>query len=295
MARRSQSGALERYWEKLALAMRAIRHGEERDLVEALERLSRRSPRLAVLAFLGGGVGMLFSGLKLLVLNWRLTVVQVVPAAWIWLAMYDLRLHLLRGNTASGVEGPLLVPIVLAIVAVTVGCFFLNAVFGFAVVQQGQPRIRPAIAEARRHLAAILLSGAAVGLALGLSTTVVARAGRPWFALALGATVGVMMVAYVAVPSRLVGVKPTGSRRDRLSATALGTALGVVVSAPPYVLGRVGLLMLGSPILFVPGLVLFLCGAALQMGATGAVKAMKLGTRLRAGRAAPGPPPASGR
>lgn len=295
MAGRSSSGALERWWSKLSLAARAIRHGEERELVEALERLSRSRPRLAVLAFLGGGIGMLFSGLKLLVLNWRLTIVQVVPAAWIWLAMYDLRLHLLRGNTASGVEGPLLIPIVVAIMAITAGCFFLNAVFGFAVVQQGQPRVRPAIAEARHHLPTILGSGAVVGLALGLSTTVVARTDGPWFALALGATIGVMMIAYVAVPSRLVGVKPTGSRRDRLSATALGTALGVVVSAPPYALGRIGLLMLGSPIFFVPGLVLFLFGATLQMGATGAVKAMKLGTRLKAGRDAPEPPPAPDR
>jgi len=29
--------------------------------------------------------------LKLLVSNWRLTLVQVPPAMWIWLAMYNLK------------------------------------------------------------------------------------------------------------------------------------------------------------------------------------------------------------
>ncbi len=33
----------------------------------------------------------LFEGLRALIANWRLTLVQVLPAVWVWLAMYDLR------------------------------------------------------------------------------------------------------------------------------------------------------------------------------------------------------------
>ncbi len=89
-----------------------------------------------------------------------------------------------------------------------------------------------------------------------------------------------MMVAYVAVPARLIGVRPGGSRRDRLSASVVGTLLGAVVSTPAYVLGRIGLLMIGSPFLRFPGLLIFLLGFTLQAGATSAVKAVKMGAKL---------------
>ena len=61
-----------------------------------------------------------------------------------------------------------------------------------------------------------------------------------------------------------------------MTASAVSGTVGAVVSAPAYILGRVGLLMLGSPLLAIPGLVLFLVGAALQAGAVGSVKAVKL-------------------
>ena len=74
-------------------------------------------------------------------------------------------------------RGPVLVPIILAIVAITVASFFLNAVFAFAITRPGRPEIRPAVAQARRHFTPILVSGAVVGLLLALSTTVVTRWG----------------------------------------------------------------------------------------------------------------------
>ena len=170
---------------------------------------------------------------------------------------------------------------VAAIVAITALCFYLNAVFGFAISQDGKPEVRPAIGEARRHLTTILLSGGVVGLALGLTVTVVTRAHSPWFALTLSIVIGVMMVAYVAVPARLIGIDSGKvSRRDRLSASIVGSALGAVVSAPAYLLGRIGLLMIGSPFLRFPGILLFLVGFTLQAGATSAVKAVKMGAKL---------------
>jgi hypothetical protein len=82
-----------------------------------------------------------------------------------------------------------------------------------------------------------------------------------------------MMVCYVAVPSRLTGMKTTYSRRDKLAATAVSGAIGAVVCTPRYVLGRIGLLMLGSRALLIPGIVLFVAGLMLEAGATSAVKA----------------------
>jgi hypothetical protein len=261
-----------------------IRAGDEADIARAIEDLSRSRRWLAPLALAVGGMAMLLGGVRVLFSNWRLTLIQVLPAVWIWLAMYELRAHVFHGRDFRELEGPLVALLILAIAAITIGAFFFNAVFGFAIAQKGTPNVRLAIAEARERPAPILLTGGALGLGLGLAVELAPRAGPPWFAISLGAIVGLMMVAYVAVPSRLVGIEPSASRRDRISASAVGGLIGVALAAPPYALGRVGLLMIGSPILRIPGFLVFLVAATLQAGATSAVRAVKMGAKLGAAR-----------
>jgi hypothetical protein len=277
----------------------AVRDGDESMVEELVVRVSGSRRAFAPLALVVGGFAMLFTGLKLLFTNWRLTLIQALPALWIWLVMCDLKAHVLHGKSFHVLRGPILIPIVLAIAAITAASFYLNAVFGFAIVRSGGPKIRPAVAQARAHLRVILWSGAVIGLLLGLVMAVVTRWGRPWFAISLSVMLGVMMVSYVAVPSRLIGVKPAPSRRDKLTASAVGGALGAVVCTPPYVLGRVGVLMLGSPTLLIPGIVVVSLATALQAGATGAVKTVKMSAKLVApdlhgphDAAAPDGPPA---
>ena len=132
-----------------------------------------------------------------------------------------------------------------------------------------------------------------MGLPLALSTTVVTRWGSPWFALSLGIVIGVMMVCYVAVPARLIGAKPTQTRREKLVTSAVGGLLGATVSAPPYLLGRLGLLMIGSNALRIPGVILFAVGVTLQAGATGAVRAIKMSASLTGTREPRKAPPQS--
>src|SRR5512135_3490693 len=181
----------------------AVEANDEARIEDAILRLSRSRRLLAPLAFAVGAFVLLFDGVRLLVSNWRLSLVQILPAMWIWLAMFDLEVHVLHGKSFDVLRGPVLIPIGLVIVAITMASFFLNAVFAFAVAQGGQPAIRPAVAQARRHLRPILAWGAMIGILLAFSTTVVTRWGRPWFTLSLGIVVGVMMVCYVAVPARL--------------------------------------------------------------------------------------------
>ncbi len=88
------------------------------------------------------------------------------------------------------------------------------------------------------------------------------------------------MISYVAVPARLIGTRSDAPRRDRLAASALSTVIGTTVCTPPYVIARLGILMLGSPVLLIPGIVLLVFGATLQAGATGAVRAIKLNAAL---------------
>ena len=251
------------FWRHVGELIRTIRDGDDAMVEAAVVQLSHRRRILAPLAFAVGAVAMLFHGLRLLLFNWRLTLVQVLPAMWIWAAMLDLKLHLLHGTSFRLIRGPVLIPIMLGVVAITAASFFLNAVFAFAIASPGPPKIRPAFAKARSHARVVLWWGTAVGLLLGFSTVVVVRWGPLWFALSLSIVLGIMMVSYVAVPARLIGIKTTHSRRDKFTATAVGGALGAVVCTPPYLLGRVGILMLGSHTLFILGIILLSVGGAL--------------------------------
>lgn len=152
------------------------------------------------------------------------------------------------------------------------------AVGGFA-----SPQIRPAFTQARLHLLVVLGSGGIIGILLELSTVVVTRWGVFWFGLSLSVVVGLMMVCYVAVPARLIGVKVTQSKRDKLTASAVTGAVGAVICTPPYALGRIGLIMLGSQALFIPGVILLVIGLTLQAGATGAVKTVEMSVKLISG------------
>ncbi len=265
--------------------IRAIRDGDEARVEHAVLQLSRSKRYLAPLTFAIGALVMLFQGVKLLFSDWRLSLLQVLPAMWIWAAMLDLKLHVFKRRELRVWDGSLAVALVIAIVLLTVACYYLNAVFAFAISSPGKPQIRSAFTRSRGRLDVILTVGLIIGIALGISIIVTPRWGLWWFAFSLSVVIGVMMLTYVAIPSRLIGMKAIGSPRDKLTATVVGGAIGAIVCTPPYIVGRVGILLLGSR-LFVLGVILISLGFTLQAGATGAVKAIKMSAKLVAGNVA---------
>jgi hypothetical protein len=270
---------------RIRALVRAIEENDDAQIEAAVLRLSRRRRALAPLAFMVGALALLFEGVRLLVSNWRLTLIQILPAMWIWLATADLKAHVLRGRSLNVIRGPILIPIILVIVAITMAAFFLNAVFALAVARPGGPDIQAGRVAARERRVPILVSGAVVGLALGFATVVVPRWGRPWFGIILSVVVGVMMLCYVFVPARLIGTRPkNASRRDKVMTTVVGGVIGATVCTPPYLLGRLGILMLGSKALLVPGIIVLAVGATLQAGAAGAVRAIKMSASLAGAR-----------
>ena len=105
-----------------------------------------------------------------------------------------------------------------------------------------------------------------------------------------------MMVCYVAVPARIVGVrtaKPTktaqSGRKAQLAGAAVTGLFGAIVCTPPYLIARGGLALLSSSALFPLGVALLVIGLMLEAGATGAVKAIKVSAKLLVGRS-PQPP-----
>jgi hypothetical protein len=266
----------------------AVRDGDDRAIETALVDLSRRHRLLAPLSFLVGAFLMLFQGVKLLITNWRLTLIQVLPAMLVWAAMVDLKVHALKGRSFNVLRGPVLVPIVLAIVLLTVGAYYLNAVFAFYVSGRstgwGSGDFRPAFAEASRHRRTIVAWGVLIGAVLGFATTVAPRWGRGWFTLFLGIVVAVMMATYVTVPAALVGVRSERpAAREQITATAVGGAMSAVLCSPPYALGRLGIVLLGTSHFFAVGLVLLIIAVPIQAGAVSATKAVKLSSKLLAG------------
>ena len=112
-----------------------------------------------------------------------------------------------------------------------------------------------------------------------------------------------MMVCYIAVPARIVGMrttKPVKTAQSGRGATLAGAAVtglfGAIVCAPPYAIARGGILLLGSNALFPLGVALLVIGLMLEAGATGAVKAIKVSAKLLAGRSpqTPGDQPSPG-
>jgi hypothetical protein len=273
--RRARVGAL------IGKLVDAIRRGDDKAVEQAVVQLSQRKRWLAPLALIVGAFIMLFQGVKLLYTNWRLAVLQIIPAMWIWLAMLDIKLHVLHGKQFHVIRGPVLIPCIIGVTALTAASFYLNGVFAFAISVPGKPEIRPSFARANLHLRVILAWGCAVGLALSFSALITTRWGHWPFVISQSIVVGIMMLCYVAVPARLVGVeKKNRSRRDALAATAVGGAVGGVVCSPPYMLGRIGILMLGWPYVFWLGIILIIVGVTLQTGATSAVKAVKFSAKL---------------
>ena len=267
----------------------AIREGDEQTVEQAVLQLAQTRKIFAPLALIVGAFVMLFSALRLLVTNWRLMLVEALPALLIWAVTLDLKAHVLHGKEFNVIRGPIVVVLFVLAVLVTIGAFFLNAAFAFTISQHGPPDVRAGFRQARRHAREVIGWGTVIGLALGVAAILVPRWGLRWFALTLGTVLAVMMVCYVAVPARIVGVqtaKPADmqSRRDKLAATALAGLVGGIICTPPYVISRVGEGFLGNGSLFALGVALVAIGLTLEAGATGAVKAVKVSAKLLAGR-----------
>lgn len=278
--------------QKFAAFISAVRAGDASEVEKTVAALSRVRRSYAPLAFLVGAFAMLFDGLKLLVLNWRLGIVEALPAMWVWLAMLDLRVHLFGGREFRPLHGAVLVGAISLVAVVTMAAFFLNGVFAFALATPGAPMIRPALSRARDAWLLLAGWGLLEGAGLGTAALLAGRWGKGWFVLSTGAMIGLIMFSYVAIPSRVLGtsdVEPRYSRRDRVMAAVIGGVLGAIVCTPPYLMGRLGVVMLSIQPLIVPALLVLIVGFGLQAAASGAVKAIRMSSKLVQVPRKPGP------
>lgn len=269
---------------KLKGFIRAISQEDEAAVEAALRETARSHRALTPLMFLLGALMMLLRGLRLVIGNWRLLLLEVLPAMWIWAAMLDLKAHVIRGHSFHDWRGTTALLCMAGIVLVTMACYHLNVVFAYAIASPAEARLRPHFSRAGKHWARSGPVGLAVGAALAVSAVITPRWGLLWFSLSLSLVLAVMMVTYVALPARLLGLGSTAPRRDKLAAGLVSTAVSAAICTPAYMTGRIGVLLLGSHRLFVLGVILVCFGFSLQAGANGAIKAVEMSVKLVVGR-----------
>jgi hypothetical protein len=206
--RRQSSTALGR----IALAARAVADADPAEIESTARQLGESRRYLAPVAWGAGAMVLLVRGVKLLLLNWRLTLIELVPAVWVWLVMWDLRRHTLRGDAFRDITVRGMIVLALITVAASIASFWCNTVFAFAITQP-QPRIAPAVRQAGRYLAGIVCAGAGMGVILAIGAVVVPRIDAFWlYLIAIGALYSLMLISFVVVPAH--------PRREEAEATA---------------------------------------------------------------------------
>lgn len=266
---------------RLAALARAVADADPSEIEATARRLGASRRYLAPLGWAAGALVLLVRGIELLALNWRLTLIQLVPAAWLWVVMWDIKQHALRGEAFRQITtGGVLLVFLITIVA-SIASFWCNTAFAFAI-SDPPPRIRAAARQARRHHAGIVRAGILIGIALGAGAIAIPRIDATWLYLsAIGGLYAVMLISFVAIPARILGVKKRRlPPKETVGQWTVGGALSAVAMLPGFIFDRVGLILLGVPHLHLIGLALLAIGTALYAAGLSSVRAVKLCMKL---------------
>ncbi len=280
-------------WHAFTGAVQGVSNIDPATVQAELQRLGSRRRWLTPLVFVAGTVGVVFRGVLLLLRNWRLSLLMVVPAVWIWLMAWNVRTHLFsnRDLPTEYAEAIAVVVIVGAVI-----CYWCNAVFAFAITQHDQADLRLAFRQARPRWRLVTGVALVTGAAQAAVWLWVAPLGPTWFAVGLTGMLLVQAYMFLAVPAWLLGTRPKEAPREKLSRTVTTGALSGVAVAPGFLLNRLGLLLLGISEVWILGVVLVSVGAVLHVAASSSVRVVKMSVRLRTGdddEPAPEPAPAS--
>ena len=266
---------------RLVLLTRAVADADAGEIEAAVRQLGESRRYLTPIGWAAGACVLVIRGVKLLVVNWRLSLIELVPAVWIWLVMWNLKRHALRGAPFRDYTfwGTLLLAVLA--VGITLIAIWCNTVFAFAV-DSDPPKVGPAARRATSDMPVIALAALILGLLLTFAAIVVPRIGPAWlYVVTLGGVLGLMLINFVAVPARIIGLRrqrlPPRQQVGRLLA---GGALSAVAMGPGFLLDRIGLILLGVSGLHLLGLVLLSIGTALYAAGMSSVRAVKLSMKL---------------
>ena len=265
-------------WATLVATTEAIRGVHPSQVQDLVADLSGRSRWLAPLAYVAGTIALVFDGVVLLLRSWRLLLLQLASAVWIWGASWNLRTHLFSHKHPPLSKAWLIAAGALVMTQIAYWC---NATFAFTLTQ-GQPiRIRPAFASARTRWRPITLLALAFGSLQAIVWLVVPHLGLHWFWICLVAMFGVQIYMFIALPMWLLGVRKTGTRRDRSLRTVTTSAVSGIAAIPGFLLNRIGLLLMSVPNLWWVGFGILAISAVVHVAASSSARVVKVSVRLR--------------
>jgi hypothetical protein len=266
---------------RLIQLTRAVADADAGEIEAAVRQLGESRRYLTPVAWAAGACVLLIRGIKLLILNWRLSLIELVPAAFVWVVMWDLKQHTLRGAAFRELTVWGIVLLAVIAVGITFAAIWCNTVFAFAVDTR-PPKVGPAARRAKSDLPVIAVAALVLGLLLTFAAIVVPRIGPTWlYAIALGGVLGLMLINFVAVPARITGMRRQRlPPRQKVGSLLAGGALSAVAMGPGFLLDRIGLIMIGVPGLRVLGFVLLSIGTALYAAGMSSVRAVKLSMKL---------------
>ncbi len=274
----------------LVRAVDAVRSTDPAQVESALAQLSGGRRWLRPLAFAAGTVAIVFDGVVLLLRHWQLSLLQIVPACWIWVMTWNLKNHFLSNRQIPTGIGPAMAVGVLLAAQVAYWC---NATFAYTMVQGDATDIQAAFREARPHWR--LVGGLAL-LTSTLQATIwllMPYMRVRWFWIALLVMFVVQVYLFIAIPSWLLAAQKSGSRRDRMTRSLTTGVLSGVASTPGFLFNRIGLLLMGvGGAVFWVGVAVVSIGAVLHVTASSSVRVVKMSLRLRPA-AAQSPPVAA--
>jgi hypothetical protein len=267
-------------WSAFVGAVRGVSEIDPATVQTQLQRLGSRRRWLAPLVFAAGTVAVVFRGVLVLVRNWRLLLLQVIPAAWLWLMSWNVRTHLF---SREKLPTEYTAPLAIGVIVLSLVCYWCNATFAFTLTQAGRPRIRSAFREARGHWRLVTGIALVTGAAQAAVWVWLAPVSVRWFLIGLTAMLVIQTYLFIAVPLWLLGFRPREDRRTKITRSVTTGVLGGVASAPGFLFNRLGLLLLGIHSVWILGVVLVSVGAVLQVTASSSVRVVKMSARLGGG------------
>lgn len=259
-------------------ATEAIRGVHPSQVQILVAELSGRSRWLAPLAYVAGTLALVFDGVVLLLRSWRLLLLQLASAVWIWGASWNLRTHLFSHKHPPLSKAWLIAAGALVMTQVAYWC---NATFAFTLTQDQPMRIRPAFALARARWRPIVLLALAFGSLQAIVWLVVPHLGLHWFWICLVGMFVVQIYMFIALPMWLLRVRKSGSRRDRGLQNATTSAVSGIAAIPGFLLNRVGLLLMSVQALWWIGFGILAVSAVVHVAASSSARVVKVSVRLR--------------
>jgi len=254
------------------------------DLSARIEAAAREHRSLRPFALVADVLILIVQGLLIILTNWRLMLLQLVPGAWLSILFWDWRTLVITGQPAFAVDHW---PIPIAVVVLFLGTgvsYWCNVAFASSLLA-APPDVR---AGARRATESWLVVATAAAGFTALHVVMAHRAATTevgTFALGIGLVVTVQIFMYTLLPAQVLSLgRSKLTWRSRLGKSLIGGVVALVAAAPGFALSRIGELMFAVKSLRELGRWVLALAVLVQLAGVSSTRAVSASTSLLARR-----------